>query len=493
MRERRRGIAFMRSCHDFLRTSELSVAAVNSLRRTIAPSHRVLDLCGSGAAGLLALHYGAKRVVALAADAAPLVRAQAEANGLDRRISFVDADRAAILAAREGRFDVVLGLASGERAGLDPHYGFRLDEFARRFGTANVAVVPNGVRYGAQLVEWGDAARLEADVAMKKRILESRYEVALDAVLEKMADTAAPRGRVRADALRALCAPQPFLTCRPGDCGGNGAAAPEQVELSAAHGGRADGVVWTQELLHDGIVIERIQGCSWLDERVDLDAGEAIAVPVADMARAVPFDGGETSPQLAPAMRASGAPAPLVFWLTGISGAGKTTIAACFKRHADADAWPTVVLDGDTLRGGLNADLGFSDADRAENVRRIAEVAALMADTGLLVVVSCISPKRSFRETARGIVGAERFVEVFVDTPPEVAEARDPKGLYRRARAGLIASFTGVDSGYEPPPNPQLRIDTTTHDVEAATQMLRRCYIDARLSAERAAAAEAVA
>ncbi len=151
------------------------------------------------------------------------------------------------------------------------------------------------------------------------------------------------------------------------------------------------------------------------------------------------------------------------------------------------------MLDGDTLRGGLNADLGFCDADRAENVRRIAEVAALMADTGLVVVVSCISPRRSFRETAREIVGAERFVEVFGDTPPAVAQARDPKGLYRRARAGLIASFTGIDSDYEPPPDPQLRIDTTTHDVEDATQMLRRYYVDARLSGARAGTAECAA
>lgn len=499
MRERRRGIAFMRSCDDFLRTSELSIAAVNSLRRTIAPSHRVLDACGSGAACLLASRYGAKQVVALAAAEATLVGARAGANGPGERISFVDAEQAAALVARQGRFDVVLGLAGGGRDGLDPHYGARLDAFARRFGTANVAVVPNGVRYDAQLVEWREAERLEADVAARQRALEARYDLTLGPVLDQVAAGAAPRGRVRADALRALCARLPFLSCRPGDggdagtSGTSGTAAPEHVELTAAHGGRADGVLWTQELIHDGIVIERIQGCSWLDERVDLEVGDAIAVPVADMARAAPLDGGEAPPQLAPAPRASGAPAPLVFWLTGISGAGKTTIATRFKQRADADAWPTVVLDGDTLRGGLNADLGFCDADRAENVRRIAEVAALMADTGLVVVVSCISPRRSFRETAREIVGAERFVEVFVDTPPAVAQARDPKGLYRRARAGLIASFTGIDSDYEPPPDPQLRIDTTTHDVEDATQMLRRYYVDARLSGARAGTAECAA
>lgn len=308
MRERRRGIAFMRSCDDFLRTSELSIAAVNSLRRTIAPSHRVLDACGSGAACLLASRYGAKQVVALAAAEATLVGARAGANGPGERISFVDAEQAAALVARQGRFDVVLGLAGGGRDGLDPHYGARLDAFARRFGTANVAVVPNGVRYDAQLVEWREAERLEADVAARQRALEARYDLTLGPVLDQMAAGAAPRGRVRADALRALCARLPFLSCRPGDggdAGTSGTTAPEHVELTAAHGGRADGVLWTQELIHDGIVIERIQGCSWLDERVDLEAGDAIAVPVADMARAAPLDGGEVPPQLAPAPRAS--------------------------------------------------------------------------------------------------------------------------------------------------------------------------------------------
>ncbi len=188
----------MRSCDDFLRTSELSIAAVNSLRRTIAPSHRVLDACGSGAACLLASRYGAKQVVALAAAEATLVGARAGANGPGERISFVDAEQAAALVARQGRFDVVLGLAGGGRDGLDPHYGARLDAFARRFGTANVAVVPNGVRYDAQLVEWREAERLEADVAARQRALEARYDLTLGPVLDQVA--AGPR-RV------AACAP----------------------------------------------------------------------------------------------------------------------------------------------------------------------------------------------------------------------------------------------------------------------------------------------
>ncbi|WP_349544270.1 adenylyl-sulfate kinase [Paraburkholderia acidicola] len=483
MNERRRGIAFVRSCHDFLRASDFSIAAVNSLRRSIAPAHRVLDTCGRGGAGLLALHYGAGRVVALTAETMPQVDAQE--SGLDARMSFLDAARAQTLADREGRFDVVLGLTSTGQPGIDLDYGFRLDDYARRFGTANVAVVPNGVRYSAQLVEWGDAGLLESDVETRKRALESRYGIAFDPILEHLGAAAASHDAVGSDAMRALGPSVPFLTCHPGDRQASGAVAPLDVTLTATQSGRADGVVWTQELIHDGIVIKRIQGCSWLDARSDLEVGEALTVPVASMVTAVPFDGSETAPRLASAARVTGAPAPLVFWLTGISGAGKTAIATRFKEHAEADGWPTVVLDGDALRSGLNADLGFSDAHRAENVRRVAEVAALMADIGHLVIVSLISPKRAFRESARTIIGAERFVEVFVDTPPAIAEARDPKGLYRRARAGLVTSFTGIHSSYEPPLNPHLRIDTTTHEVEDAVKMLRNHYIDARLPAVR--------
>lgn len=172
---------------------------------------------------------------------------------------------------------------------------------------------------------------------------------------------------------------------------------------------------------------------------------------------------------------------PAVFWLTGVSGAGKTTIAESFKCVCHTENWPVVTLDGDVMRSRLNSDLGFSDQDRAENIRRIAEVAALMADAQLLVIVSCISPLKSFRAMARSIIGDDRFIEVHIDTPLEVAEERDPKGLYQRARAGKIQLFTGVHSQYEAPLDPQVRIDTTITDVDTAADILRRYYIDSLL------------
>ncbi|PCE33705.1 adenylyl-sulfate kinase [Burkholderia ubonensis] len=470
----------------------MPIAAMNGMRRAIAPTHRVLDASGAGAAGLLALRYGAERVVVLAGDDTPSVRPGAAQGGLDGRLTFADAERAASLATQGERFDVVLGPMAAGGFRLDLHYGPRLDDIARRYGTARATVLPSGVRYSAQLVEWSEAARLDADVALRTRDLGSRYAVDFEPVLEQLAGTADAFGQVRGDRLRALSEPLPFLTCHPGQHA-EAPAIPAHVSLTASQRGRVDGVVWIQELVHDGIVIGRARGCSWLASRVELDEGGTIDVPVADLAHAVPFEDGEAAPWLAPSARVAADAAPLVFWLTGISGAGKTTIATRFKQHADTRGWPVTVLDGDALRGGLNADLGFSDADRAENVRRIAEVAALMAETGRIVVVSCISPKQAFRDLARAIIGAERFVEVFVDAPAAVAEARDPKGLYRRARAGLITSFTGIDSGYEPPRDPQIHVDTTALDVEGAVRMLCRHYDDLHRPAARADDAEVVA
>ena len=149
-----------------------------------------------------------------------------------------------------------------------------------------------------------------------------------------------------------------------------------------------------------------------------------------------------------------------VVWFTGLSGSGKSTIANLTERRLHALGVHTFLLDGDNVRHGLNHDLGFTDADRVENIRRVAEVAALMADAGLVVLVSFISPFRAERELARDVVGATRFVEVFVDTPLEVAEQRDPKGLYTRARRGEIANFTGIDSPYEAPLEPDLHLET---------------------------------
>jgi len=159
---------------------------------------------------------------------------------------------------------------------------------------------------------------------------------------------------------------------------------------------------------------------------------------------------------------------PCVVWLTGLSGAGKSTIADLVERALHADGRHTFLLDGDNVRHGLNSDLGFSDADRVENIRRIAEVAALMVDAGLIVLVSFISPFRAERALARELVAENEFCEVFVDTPLAVAEQRDPKGLYARARRGELPNFTGIDSPYEPPENPELRLDTTALGPEAA-------------------------
>jgi bifunctional enzyme CysN/CysC len=147
---------------------------------------------------------------------------------------------------------------------------------------------------------------------------------------------------------------------------------------------------------------------------------------------------------------------PCVVWFTGLSGAGKSTIANLVESWLSMHGQHTYLLDGDNLRHGLNSDLGFSDENRVENVRRVAEVARLMADAGLIVLVSLISPFRAERELARSIAEHDQFIEVYVDTPLAVCEARDPKGLYRRARAGEIRNFTGIDSAYEPPLEPEL-------------------------------------
>ena len=149
-------------------------------------------------------------------------------------------------------------------------------------------------------------------------------------------------------------------------------------------------------------------------------------------------------------------------WFTGLSGAGKSTIANLLEKRLHADGRHTYVLDGDNVRHGLNRDLGFTEADRVENVRRVAEVAKLMVDAGLIVIVSFISPYRAERAYARGLFGEDEFTEIFVDTPLEVCERRDPKGLYGKARRGELKNFTGIDSAYEAPEAPDLRIDTTT-------------------------------
>ncbi len=159
---------------------------------------------------------------------------------------------------------------------------------------------------------------------------------------------------------------------------------------------------------------------------------------------------------------------PAVVWLTGLSGSGKSTIANIVESKLHALGVRTYLLDGDNVRHGLNRDLGFTDADRVENIRRIAEVSALMVDAGLVVLVSFISPFRAERRLARDSVADNEFIEVHVDTPLAVAEGRDPKGLYAKARRGELSNFTGIDSPYEQPEHPEVRIDTATTTAEQA-------------------------
>jgi bifunctional enzyme CysN/CysC len=157
---------------------------------------------------------------------------------------------------------------------------------------------------------------------------------------------------------------------------------------------------------------------------------------------------------------------PAIVWFTGLSGAGKSTIANLVEKKLHLLGRHTYLLDGDNVRHGLNRDLGFTDADRVENIRRVAETAKLFVDAGLIVLVSFISPFRSERDMARELVEPGEFLEVHVDTPLAVAEARDPKGLYKKARAGAISHFTGVDSPYEIPVNPELVLDTTKDSAD---------------------------
>ncbi len=153
---------------------------------------------------------------------------------------------------------------------------------------------------------------------------------------------------------------------------------------------------------------------------------------------------------------------PITIWLTGLSASGKSTLAFALERNFIDVGHASYVLDGDNVRHRLNKDLGFSHQDRTENIRRIAEVARLMNDAGLIVITAFISPYRDDRNLARQIIGAENFVEVFVSTPIETCEARDPKGMYKRARAGEIIEFTGVNAPYEPPVSPDLTSNTST-------------------------------
>jgi bifunctional enzyme CysN/CysC len=174
---------------------------------------------------------------------------------------------------------------------------------------------------------------------------------------------------------------------------------------------------------------------------------------------------------------------PAVLWFTGLSGAGKSTIANLVEKKLHAMGRHCYLLDGDNVRHGLNKDLGFTEADRVENVRRVGEVARLMVDAGLIVLTAFISPFRSERALARSLVGDGEFVEIHVDTPLAVAEGRDVKGLYKKARAGQLANFTGIDSPYEAPEDPELRLRTTELSAEQAADAVIALLVEKKLIA----------
>lgn len=163
-----------------------------------------------------------------------------------------------------------------------------------------------------------------------------------------------------------------------------------------------------------------------------------------------------------------------LIWFTGLSGSGKSTLAVQLEAQLFSLGFKTYLLDGDNIRSGLNKDLTFTDEGRVENIRRIGEVSKLMLDAGLIVLSAFISPFRSEREQVKKIVGAENYVEVFVDTPLEVCEQRDVKGLYKRARTGEVKNFTGISSPYEAPEKPDLIIKTDQTDIQQSTGLLMK-------------------
>ena len=163
---------------------------------------------------------------------------------------------------------------------------------------------------------------------------------------------------------------------------------------------------------------------------------------------------------------------PVLVWLTGLSGSGKSTLANEVEKALFARGMNTYILDGDNVRSGLNKDLDFSDTSRRENIRRIGEVARLFIDAGTIVLTAFISPFREDRAQAKALVGAEHFIEIFVDCPLEVCEKRDVKGLYKKARKGEIKNFTGIDSPFEVPENPDVVVKTNEEALEAGTKKI---------------------
>jgi adenylylsulfate kinase len=174
---------------------------------------------------------------------------------------------------------------------------------------------------------------------------------------------------------------------------------------------------------------------------------------------------------------------PKLIWLTGLSGSGKSTLASGLEYYLFEAGFKVYLLDGDNIRKGINKDLGFSPADRTENIRRIAEVSKLMLDAGLIIISAFISPFRVDREMVKEIVGEERFTEVFIDCPLEVCEKRDTKGLYKKARQGFIRDFTGIGSPYEIPEHPNLVIHTHMESIDESLSKLIN-HVEAKLLVE---------
>ena len=161
-----------------------------------------------------------------------------------------------------------------------------------------------------------------------------------------------------------------------------------------------------------------------------------------------------------------------VIWFTGLSGSGKTTLATELEKRLNFNGYLTQILDGDNIRSGINNNLGFSEEDRMENIRRISEVSKLLINSGVITINSFISPTREIRNRAKEIIGNENFIEIYVSTPLEVCEKRDVKGLYKKAREGIIRNFTGIDSPFEPPDNPDVEVDTSTLGVEECNKKI---------------------
>ncbi|CAH1528226.1 adenylyl-sulfate kinase [Vibrio rotiferianus] len=169
---------------------------------------------------------------------------------------------------------------------------------------------------------------------------------------------------------------------------------------------------------------------------------------------------------------------PVVLWFTGLSGSGKSTVANAVESKLLSLGKHSYLLDGDNVRHGLNKDLGFSDADREENIRRIGEVAKLFVDSGMIVLTAFISPFIADRELARALLLQEQFLEIFIDTPLSVCEQRDPKGLYKKARSGEIKCFTGIDSVYQEPPSPEIHVKTANKSIEECAEQIVSALIN---------------